>query len=550
VYRAREFRPVLCCLTLAFAAALVAAPAYASTATQFYVNASTGADTNDCTHPTVTVTPGEGPCLTIGGALAAGKAEDPADIVSVANGTYAENVSLSNGQSLIAQGTGAVIDNPACTLPTLTIDLAASTPVQGFTIRNTCASQPAISITNSTLLTTPTATLTRDQISSSQVGIALGANAGLTMVNSTVASTTSGLAATGAGPVNATNVTVQGTPDMSLTGTTLTMDSSILAGTGITGTGTCSISFSRGSATTCGAFQTSASPGFAPGTFGLAAGSPMIDVGNPSSSNPGPDVFGKPRVQDGNADCAARIDIGAAEFQPTSGECNVPGSTSVHQRGLFEFLGVSRSVKIGSYLLCVDGPGKKICKRFKANRSSSVNWSKKFKYKGQGHYVVSWLTSNGRHQLGPTQQFDWGPCAPSNLSMKGIWRPSRLIVINKCKMVTLIVNGSFRSRNDHDFHVKVNPTGHTPSGLGTIEIIPRDQPRHLPRPPGRSFRVWGVYVCDTFHGPLGHTEIHPIFQMQEMRGNDVIRTFQSGPQYPGTPNVNLVPKGRFHCPSV
>jgi hypothetical protein len=107
----------------------------------------------------------------------------------------------------------------------------------------------------------------------------------------------------------------------------LELDSSVVGASGITANGgTCTIRFSRGPSTTgssCQQFQTSADPGFTgPGDYRLAAGSPLIDAGDPTASAAGEtDVNGTARAVVGLATggCAApRRDIGAYEFVPAA----------------------------------------------------------------------------------------------------------------------------------------------------------------------------------------------------------------------------------------
>lgn len=138
--------------------------------------------------------------------------------------------------------------------------------------------------------------------------------------------------------VDASGVTVYGntTADIRMDSATLSLDSSIIGseimttGTGIGGGAIgCAITFSRGPTTTaggngCADFQTSADPGFVDPMplFGepdlhLAAGSPMIDAGNPDPPDAGAlDIDGEPRALDGDGECPeiGRRDIGADEF--------------------------------------------------------------------------------------------------------------------------------------------------------------------------------------------------------------------------------------------
>jgi hypothetical protein len=390
---------------------------------------------------------------------------------------------------------------------------------------------------------------------------------------------TAGLVATdaandGGGDVSAGNVDILNAavaPEVELTDTTLMLDSSIIGDGGIdanASSASCAITFSRGPALTpagtngCGStsgdFTTSAAPGFVgPADYHLASGSSMIDMGNPSGAGPGVDVFGNPRFADGNGDCVVRRDIGAAEFQAPTVPCPLPPlvspyGTSARQQGLFEILSITSKTPIGNYRLCVKRGKHGQCKRFRVKRhgslySSSVNWSTKFRYRGSGRYRVTW--TSGKRSLGAAD-FIWGACAPANLAMNGVWKPHRLIVVDRCRAVEGFPKTITKSRQDGDYHISfIHNEPHAP---GVLEIIPRDQPRHIPRPrSGRRYRITGVYICDTFHGPFGHTEIHPVYRT-ELLGQDgrVLKAHTGGPQHKGTPSVSLSPSGRFHCPGV
>jgi len=78
--------------------------------------------------------------------------------------------------------------------------------------------------------------------------------------------------------------------------------------------------------------QTNFTPGFVnPGTdFHLAAGSQLIDAGDPSSGGPATDLDGNPRVVDGHNVCplSPRRDIGAFEFSPGPPADCVPAVTA------------------------------------------------------------------------------------------------------------------------------------------------------------------------------------------------------------------------------
>jgi hypothetical protein len=128
--------------------------------------------------------------------------------------------------------------------------------------------------------------------------------------------------------VTVTNVTFAANDsDISITDADLTLDSSILEDdvSRLGSTETCTMTFSRGPTTTgdaCETFQTAADPGFVGGgNFHLAAGSAMVDAGNPAPPVATVDLDGDPRELDGNLDGTARRDIGADECVP---DCRAP----------------------------------------------------------------------------------------------------------------------------------------------------------------------------------------------------------------------------------
>ncbi|MDX6651755.1 MAG: hypothetical protein QOJ38_536 [Solirubrobacterales bacterium] len=417
---------------------------------------------------------------------------------------------------------------------------------------------------------TTRATLSRNQITGVETGLA-DTDAGLVTLSQDAIRSNGGgaIVATdtinGGGNVSAKNVDLIDANSgfaASLNSTLLSLDSSIVGGgtassdEGIdaNGTASCTIVFSRGPSSSnppCAGFATHDAPHFVGSTLELTSSNPnLIDFGNPVTSfgMVDDDLYGHDRIVDGDRDCDARIDIGAAEFQ-ISGQCLHKPTTSVRERSLYEFLNISSEKKLGNYRLCVDGPGPKQCKTFRAAKrhgkfTDSVNWARKFTYRGAGHYTVKWFS--GSHQLGQTRTYDWGPCAPRNLTMKGVWRPSRLQVINRCKVAYVLINGSFTAF-DGDYHIKVNPIGSTAGSMKNFEIIPRDRGR-IPRPAGgRRVRIVGVDVCDTFHN--AHREFHPVFEMDYLKPNStkIARRFISGPERGGTPSVQYTPNGRFHC---
>jgi hypothetical protein len=102
------------------------------------------------------------------------------------------------------------------------------------------------------------------------------------------------------------------------------------------GSGTCTISFSRGPTTTpggdgCANFQTAASPSFvnaAADDYHLATGSAMIDAGNPIPPPPGAlDIDGDARAINGDGACPAVRDIGSDEFVASLSDCTPPDTT-------------------------------------------------------------------------------------------------------------------------------------------------------------------------------------------------------------------------------
>lgn len=121
-----------------------------------------------------------------------------------------------------------------------------------------------------------------------------------------------------------------------LNGAALTVDSSIL-NVPITSSGgdvSCAISYSRGPAIIeggdgCGAFETTADPGFADpgaGDYHLRADSPLIDRGNPAAPAQGAvDIDGDARAIEGDGVCPhdGRRDIGADEVAATFADCPV-----------------------------------------------------------------------------------------------------------------------------------------------------------------------------------------------------------------------------------
>jgi hypothetical protein len=138
----------------------------------------------------------------------------------------------------------------------------------------------------------------------------------------------------GGGNVTATNLTVSGF--IQNLGAHLDLDSSILTDN-IPGTGTCTITFSRGDPmgiignNGCWDFQSTAAPGFVdPGAdYHLAPSSPLIDAGSPATPTAGAlDLDGNARALSSVASCTSpdpgRRDMGAYELVPQRLDCPAP----------------------------------------------------------------------------------------------------------------------------------------------------------------------------------------------------------------------------------
>jgi hypothetical protein len=506
---------------------------------------------------------------------------------------YQENLTLDGGKrleadtSFVTGDSGQVtIDGESdCTVPAISITGSAS-EIRGLVVTTasaTCPSQVGIDTTG------PGTLIERTLVKGFDIGI----NAhGFTMLSSDLpldlesdvisSSTTDGIAASSAN-VSATNVTIVGAAqDIALTGANLTLDSTLLTGTAAVsadGTSTCSATYSPtpGPITDCATISPVAAPGFDgsdPEGFHLAAGSAMIDVGNTAAPPVGAlDFDGDPRAIDGKLDCTSNVrrDIGADELVPTGAPppCPPPppptDGTSADRDDNQMFLKLSGPVG-GNYVLCVQGPMRRDCHGFNATSShgvfrDTVSWGESFGTQGPGGYLVSWLRPGTGRPIGPARSFSWGVCPPRNQTMEGVWKPARLIVIDPCRTITVkITKPNYYSSNDHDIHLGLSG-GHP----ARIEVLERDRGhlrrgaghrrrhhrRHRVGPPdphqGQRIRATGVYVCDTFHGPVGDFEMHPPFQLQILRGHRVVSNRISGPQYPGTPTVHLNQSGRFHC---
>lgn len=169
------------------------------------------------------------------------------------------------------------------------------------------------------------ASIGRNTIRGYETGVLVGDVTGaVTFGSDLLTGNATALATTADVGINNATFWNNGTADIAGTDAALTIDSSIVetqidAG----GTSTCAIGFSRGPLVApqpdaCDEFQTDEDPEFAspPADFHLRAESPLIDAGNPASTNLFRDIDGDPRALDGDGDgaCPAEPDIGADEY--------------------------------------------------------------------------------------------------------------------------------------------------------------------------------------------------------------------------------------------
>jgi hypothetical protein len=181
------------------------------------------------------------------------------------------------------------------------------------------------------------------------------------------------------------------------------------------------------------------------------------------------------------------------------------------------------------------------CRKFTLSSSTDTRrFGTYFTFGGPATYVVKWyvpdVPANGGNKVGSVGSFKWAnsngslsPCPPDPQLMIGVWRPSRLRVLNRCKTTTgsnLSSSGIAVNSLDKDrgWRIKYGTSSRH------VEYVLRDQ-RFLPSPAyGSTWTITGVYVCDTYHG---WTEFHPVFKA--INGP----TYLSGPQYStATPSVS------------
>jgi hypothetical protein len=179
------------------------------------------------------------------------------------------------------------------------------------------------------------------------------------------------------------------------------------------------------------------------------------------------------------------------------------------------------------------------CVKFSWTSGTSNNhrFGNNFTFGGPGTYEVDWyvpdVPAKGGTLVGTAGTFKWAntndvysPCPPDPQLQIGVWRPSRHIILNRCKTQTGKVTKAVVGPNSLDKD--------RTWGLATThpEYIMRDL-NIFPNPAyGSTWSVTGVFVCDTFHG---WKEYHPIFQVTNSAGT----TYLSGPEYgTSTPSVS------------
>jgi hypothetical protein len=160
-----------------------------------------------------------------------------------------------------------------------------------------------------------------------------------------------------------------------------------------------------------------------------------------------------------------------------------------------------------------------------------------FTFGGPGTYEVDWyvpdVPANGGILVGTAGTLKWAdtqdvysPCPWDPQLQIGVWRPSRLILRNRCKTLTGTVTAAVVGPNSLDKDrtwslAKMH-----------AEYILRDK-TFLPSPAlGSTWTIVGVYGCDSFHG---WKEYHAVFQATNSAGT----TYLSGPEYgTTTPSVS------------
>ena len=124
-------------------------------------------------------------------------------------------------------------------------------------------------------------------------------------------------------------------------------------------------------------------------------------------------------------------------------------------------------------------------------------------------------------------------CAAPRQVLAGVYHPSRLHVLARCRAVSGRVV-AIHHDTDGDLHIYLdtggaltNAANRAAHGALVVEFMPRDG-GHLPAPAvGDHIRLTGAWVLDAEHG---WREIHPVWS-ERLRGV----TYHSGPQFGGSP---------------
>ncbi len=126
-------------------------------------------------------------------------------------------------------------------------------------------------------------------------------------------------------------------------------------------------------------------------------------------------------------------------------------------------------------------------------------------------------------------------CPSAASTLAGVYHPSRLRVMNPCKIGTGVVAHMIYEQ-DGDIHVRVTVADKTLINAGNVsgqngDLILEEEPRdvgHLPLLRVGESITFGAWNLDLDHAWL---EIHPIFALKV----GLSRWYRSGPQFGGSP---------------
>jgi hypothetical protein len=200
------------------------------------------------------------------------------------------------------------------------------------------------------------------------------------------------------------------------------------------------------------------------------------------------------------------------------------------------------------------------CQRFSFGKgdASTQTWGTNFPFGGPAEYRVTWSVpptfppvTSDTFAWANKNSGDLSPCPPDPKLMLGVWVPGRLKIVNRCRTWQSTVRTAPHESGDGDFDWTIN----WPGGLyRQAEYMPRDIGRLRPNcsfdcslpKGGETWKLTGVYVCDTYHG---HNEFHPVFMAQQIVSGTVVRTLLSGPQYSTQTWQGPYPTFDYHtCP--